>query len=178
MDALSFKNALREVRPTAESLAGIGLQGNDVAEISASFEVRERGISKDNNLPDATLHDLFVGYDVTSVAVGMVRFRGVPEQVPYGYIIGEVEADYLALEAGSGEITVHDITRATHVIWSCAQNGASLLSALAEAAKYLGACITVDQSGSDVQRQSLDRCTLLAGGPKYRDFYRMLLGVA
>lgn len=177
MDALSFRNALQEAKPTAKSLAGIGLDEDEAAEIAASFNVRERATEQDNSLPDSALHDLFARYDASSVEVGMARFFDVPEQVSYGYIIGEVEADYLALEAPSGEVAVRDITSPDHTIWKCARNGASLLAALAEAAKYLGACIAADQSGSELQRQTLDRCTLLAGGPAYGDFYRMLLGV-
>jgi hypothetical protein len=177
MDALSFRNALQEAKPAAESLAGIGLDGDEAAEITASFDVRERATEQANSLPDSALHDLFARYDASSAEVGMVRFLDVPERASYGYTIGEVEADYLTLEARSGEVTVRDVTAPDHTIWKCAQDGASLLAALAEAAKYLGACIAVDQSGSELQRQTLDRCILLAGGPAYGDFYRMLLGV-
>jgi hypothetical protein len=177
MDALSFRNALQEAKPTAKSLAGIGLDEDEAAEIVASFDLRERATEQDISLPDSALHDLFARYDASRVEVGMVRFFDVPEQVSYGYIIGALEADYLALEAPSGEVAVRDVTSPNHTIWKCARDGSSLLAALAEAAEYLGACIIADQSGSELHRQTLERCTLLAGGLAYSDFYRMLLGV-
>lgn len=177
MDALSFRNALQGAKPTARSLAGLGLSGDEVAEIAASFDLRERATEQGNSLPDSALHDLFARYDPSSVEVGMVRFFDVPERASYGYTIGQVEADYLTLETHSGEVIARDIAGPGHTIWKCAQDGESLLAALAESAKYLGACIAVDHSGSELQRQTLDRCTLLAGGPAYGGFYRMLLGV-
>ncbi|MGH6614261.1 hypothetical protein [Sphingomonas sp.] len=177
MDALSFKNALQAAKPDMVSLLGEGLSSDEAADIIATFEVRERAVEQDTSLPDSTLNDLFARYDASNVEIGMVRFCHVPEQVSYGYIIGQVEADYLALEASSGEVTVRDITCPDHTIWTCARDGTSLLAALAAAAKYLGAGIAIDQSGSELQCQTLDRCILLAGGPAHGDFYRMLLGV-
>ena len=175
MDALSFKNALQAVKPDVGLLLEIGLSSDEVAEISASFDFRERSLEKSNNLPDPILHDLFAHYNASSVEVGMVRFCDIPEQVSYGYIIGQVEADHLILEAPSGEVTVRDITDSDHTVWKCARDGAKLLAALAEAAKYLSTCFMIDQSGSEMQRQTIDRCMQLAGGSAYGEFYRMLL---
>lgn len=107
----------------------------------------------------------------------MVRFRDVPEPASYGYIIGQVEADYLALEASSGEVTVRDITGSDHIIWKCARDGASLLAALATAAEYLSACMTINRAEAALQRNTLNDCVRVAGGPLYRSFFEMLLGV-
>ncbi len=177
MDALSFRKALQTLKPTAEYLARVGIEGEHASQIAVSFEVCERAVEQDNDLPDATLQDLFSRYDTSRIEVGMILLSGVVEKVSYGFNIGQVEADYLALEAATGEVTVHDMTNPNLTLWKCARDGASFLAAIAEAAKYLSACIAADQSGSELQRQSLDCCRLLAGGPVYEDFYRMLLGV-
>ncbi len=176
MDPVSFKNALQDAKPASEELAAIGLHDGEVAEILCSFDLYERAKTLKNSLPDFALSDLFARFDPSRVEVGLVRFRDIPESAPYGFIIGEVEADYLAFEVISGEITVRDLTDPHHTIWKCAKGGEGLLSALAEAAKYLSACLVTDQSGSEFQRETLGRCTRLAGGVAYGDFYRMLLG--
>lgn len=59
MDALSFRNALREAKPTVESLAGIGIGKDETTEITASFDLRDRATEQGNNLSDSTLHDFF-----------------------------------------------------------------------------------------------------------------------
>ncbi len=176
MDATSFKNALQEAKPNSRSLVDIGLDEADAAVFLSSFDVRERTTEQDNSLPDSVLHDLFARFDASSVEVGMVRFCDTPEQASYGFILGRVETDYLTLQVPCGEVTVRDFTDPEHTMWKCARDGASLLAALAEAAKHLSECIASNQSGLEPRRQTIDRCTLFAGGPVYEDFYKMLLG--
>jgi hypothetical protein len=176
MDATSFKNALQEAKPSSKFLVDIGLNDAEAAEFLWSFDLHERTIERDNSLPDSVLHDLFARFDVSRVEVGMVRFCDTPEQASYGFILGRVETDYLTLQIPCGEVTVRDFTDPEHTTWKCARDGASLLAALAEAAKHLSECIASNQSGLEPRRQTIDQCTLLAGGPLYEDFYKMLLG--
>ncbi|MGA1805589.1 MULTISPECIES: hypothetical protein [Sphingobium] len=177
MDALSFKNALRNAKPAAEAFATIGLSKDEVIDISSSFEMFDRTMAQSNNLPDPTLRDLFARYDASNTEIGMVRFRDLPEPAQKGFIIGDVEADYLTLETPSGELVVRDHADPDHLIWKCARNGASLLAALSIAGEYLGACMIIDQAGTAFQQEALKDCVKVAGGRTYGRFYEMLLGV-
>ena len=176
MDSVSFKNALAEAKPEIEDLLDAGLSRDEAADLTSSFEISPRPAAENFDIPDSTLKALFSGNDISRVEIGMVRFHGHPEKVPGGWIIGEVEADYLMLNRISGEILVMDITSPDHVIWRCAKDGAGFLGAIAVAAKYLGACISGDQSGTSYQRDALRDCTNLAGGDEYSAFYKMLIG--
>ncbi|MBP1857141.1 hypothetical protein [Rhizobium herbae] len=178
MDALAFKTALEQATPNLDALFKIGLSQKEAMDIIAGFEMRERLGQVNSRLPDTVLRDLFAQYDASNVELGMVRLCEVPEEVACGWMIGKVETDYLFLDTLSGEIEVKDRADVANAIWKCAQDGACLLAALANAAKYLSACILEDQSGSHFQQQTLRRCTTLAGGAPYVDFYRMLLGLA
>ncbi len=176
MNASGFKTSLQSAKPDVDTLLNIGLDADAIAEIIASFEIHEKAVHIEPNLPDSVLNDLFARYDASAVEIGMVRLLGAPKRLPSGWVIGNVEADHLVLDPVSGEIMVKDLAAANHTIWKCAGDGAKLLAALAQAAEYLGKCFLEDQSGSQFQRSTIDRCTTLAGGATYDQFYEMLLG--
>lgn len=177
MDAESFKKALEEAKPSIEELMKDGLSRNDAVDISASWEVRDRDHPEQISLPDRALSELFSGYDVSKIEVGMARFFKNPLPVPSGWQIGEVEADDLILDINSGEIIVLSIDAVDHIMWKCARDGRSFLGALALAAEYCGKCAINDLHGTAAQIHAFEACTLAAGGSSYSNFYRMLLGV-
>ncbi len=177
MDAESFKKALEEAKPSIEALMRDGLSWDDAMDITASWEVRDRTHREQNLLPDRTLSELFSRCDVSKIEVGMVRLHKNPEPVRRGWQIGQVEADDLILDINSGEIIVLSIDAVDHIMWRCARNGSSFLSALALTAEYYGKCAINDLHGKEAQKHAFEACTLAAGGPSYSNFYRMLLGV-
>lgn len=67
--------------------------------------------------------NLLSSYDCTNVEIGVLTFNNeVSEDGDY-YIIGNVEADLLALNKITLEIQVLDYLVPSHVIWACAANG-------------------------------------------------------
>jgi hypothetical protein len=177
MDPVSFKAALQDAKPDMASLLDIGLESSEAEELLSSFDIGEREITEYFPLSDPTLAELFSRNDVSRVEIGMVKLQRDPQNTAFGWLIGEVEADYLALDTASGEIVVIDITSPDHVIWRCAREGSGFLGALAIAAKYLGDCLHADQTGTAAQLAAFTKCVDLSGGDSYAAFYKMILGV-
>ncbi len=176
MDPKAFKAALEAIKPNFETLIREGLSRDFALELISSFEVRDRAHMEQNSLHDTTLSELFSRYDVLTIEIGMARFYKNPTPVRRGWQIGQVEADDLILDAGSGEIIVLSIDAIDHVMWRCAKDGSAFLAALALAAQFYEECDD-DQRGTAVHMQAFEACTLAAGGAPYSNFYRMLLGV-
>jgi hypothetical protein len=78
----------------------------------------------------------------------------------------------------TGEVVVVDESQLAHVIWPAAVDGGHLLEALLIAADFLKrrAMDEVDYEDFAAAGAAAERCADAAGGERYLDFYRMLLG--
>src|SRR5690606_33524721 len=94
------------------------------------------------------------------------------------FFLGEAEGDILAVSKITGEIVVLDQMNLQWLIWPCAANGAAFLEAVLLAigffSKRISGEISIDDTKSIKHYVSL--CSEAAGGEKYADFFKALLG--
>jgi len=177
MNAELFSRSLQLAKPSSETLERIGLNRQEIAEIQTSFDLKERSESKVVDVQDPDLSELISKYDPSNIEIGMVRMLETPENSPLGWRVGQVEADYLVVDKGTGEIVVEEIASPGYVIWRCAADGGRFMSSMATAAKYLAECLLEDKARDAQQAEAFEVCVSLAGGRAYEPFYRMLLGI-
>ncbi|NII26637.1 hypothetical protein HB364_16225 [Pseudoflavitalea sp. X16] len=116
-------------------------------------------------------------YDCTNVVIGVLTFSGEIDETDDYYLIGQVEADLLAINKITLEVQVLDYLDLNHVIFNCAVNGESFLDAILICAEYFSHVLKSDDLTVDklftfnYVQQSAEK----AGGDKYIEFYKLLL---
>jgi hypothetical protein len=73
---------------------------------------------------------------------------------------------------------VHEFGTKEHLLWRAAKSGANLLEALLIAARFLAktGVEALDFNDPTIAQPFALECATAAGGDKYLDFYKMLLG--
>jgi hypothetical protein len=177
MDPETFVKQLAQAAPGLAELTKCGLTGDEASEFIKSFH----GLRRKQPLAEPRCADLILellrNWDLTKVLVGMVRFDD-PQVDASGMIrVGYVEADPLVL-LPHGEAVVFEFGTNCHLLWHAAKDSSALLDALIPAAQFLGerGVGKIEWDDSERARTAATRCALAAGGDKYSDFYRMLLG--
>lgn len=172
-----FKLQLSEAAPPLQALRSMGYSDQEAAAIFSTFQIKERSTQVDLSPPeDEALRDLFVKYDPSNLEIGMVRFAPVPTTVANGWRIGTVEVDDL-ISTRAGEVVVEELHSRDHILWRCASSGGCLLAALLAAARFLGSRLASNDDEPMLRAKVHQDCVFLAGGERYSDFYRMLLGL-
>jgi hypothetical protein len=178
MQAEAFVKQLADAAPPASDLEKCGLSSEQAREFITSFHCvkRDRPLPKPNG-SDPVLK-LLRNWDLSKVEIGMVRFPDPPVQQSGKICVGCVEVDPLVILPGSGEIVVHEFGTKEHLLWRVAKNGGALLDALLIAAQFLEktGIGTIDYRDSRIARPVALECASAAGGDRYLDFYKMLLG--
>jgi len=178
MDVGAFVKQLAEAAPSYSDLERCGFTGEQSDEFIRSFHC----VKRDRPLQEPAGHDclleLLRNWDLSKVEIGMVRFPDPPAERTGKICVGCVEADPFAILSDDGEIVVHELGTKDHLLWRVAKNGSTLLNALVIAALFLGkrAVGTIDFSDYEAARSAALQCASAAGGEKYLDFYKMLLG--
>src|SRR4051794_6938520 len=107
----------------------------------------------------------------------MVSFPEPRFVCPGGTCFGYVEADLLVIDDDE-EIVVREWHVREHILWSVARGIPAMFDALSIAAQFLAkrASGQIDFEDFDIARAVAPECWGAAGGAKYSDFYRMLVG--
>lgn len=124
------------------------------------------------------LINLVQNYDGSAVKIGMITFDIEPFEDENYYYFGLFEIDFLVINKKTGEILLVDYDDINHVIFHCAINGNNFLDAILMAAKFLERLPFDDHLRHDqVQIYNIaETCSHLAGGNKYLDFYKTVVG--
>lgn len=171
-----FVLKLKELSPTKEILAANGFGAEEIAQIMKSYTCASRAGCV--NSPSDTLLRLLSAYDCSNLEIGLIRFkREVVEDIAY-YIVGEVETDILVISKTTKEICVLDHTVPEHVVSFCASNSDAFLDALLSFATFLFQRLKDETLFDNTAfiKHCVYVCAEKAGGEKYLDFYKMLLG--
>ena len=177
MDVATFVKRLAEAAPSPSDLERCGLAGEQADEFVKSFHC----VRRDRPLTEPSGSDLVLellrNWDLSKVEIGMVRFPRAHVEPSGRIVIGCVEADPLVI-LSNDEIVVHELGTNEHPLWHVAKNSSTLLEALVIAARFLGeravGKIQFDDYGA--ARSVASQCASAAGGNRFSDFYRMLLG--
>lgn len=178
MQPENFVTELQKAAPSEADLVKCGLSSQEAHQaMSRYFCVRRYQRLVGPNGSDEVL-ELLKGWDLSKVQVGMVRFPVEPFELPGGICLGCVEADPLLLLLNSGEVVVYELGTKEHLLWRVAQNGSTLLDALVIAAQFLSkrGVEKIDFDDNEAARSVALACAAAAGGERYLDFYKMLIG--
>lgn len=174
MNAEQFVDGLYRAAPPKGRLESLGLSADEALRLYRSFLFVPE--------PSATVDDrneltrLVTKWNATNVRIGGIQFHH-PIAIDGHIRIGRVEVDPLLI-APEGELIVEEDGAPGHVLWKAAATPERLLDALLPAATFLSRCAVDSALYEDLEltKKQAGECSTLAGGPRYHDFYRMLLG--
>jgi hypothetical protein len=121
---------------------------------------------------------LLTKYDCSNVEISAISFLHEPIEYVGYYQIGIVDIDILAINKISLGIEVLDHDNTDYVIWECASNSDRFLESLLLCAKCLMENFKKppEYENSSELLKCVNKCSNIAGGDEYSDFYKMLLG--
>jgi len=118
-------------------------------------------------------------YDLSKVEIGMIVFnKTITEDEDY-YYIGRVEVDLLVINKHTGTVQVLEYDEPTHTLCDCARESSAFLQALLVCNKFFWECYSDDDVYNDENKRKavVEKCTYIAGGDSFFDFYAMLTGL-
>ncbi len=176
MNAETFVNEMRMAAPEKSILLKSGLSQEDADEFWNSYiadEKREGSINGDPIL------DLISRFDCQNIVIGMFRF--LPEAIKEadGIRIGKIEVDPVIIDRETGELISKDRETGMRTMWPIAVNSEKFLEAILEAAKFFTKIFVGEENEeSQTEREkTLEHCFLIAGGERYKRFFKMLLSI-
>ncbi len=127
---------------------------------------------------DDPIQNLIRSFNVSNVEIGMVQFNDKIVNGKDYIIFGRVETDDLVISRITKEILLLE-SGMEHILYHCASNSTTFLNALLQIAPFLQQRGIDDAlfENADAQIQFASECGETAGGEKYNDFYKMLLGI-
>lgn len=173
-----FVKELAKIAPSTLDLERSGLSSEEAKRIVEGYFCVKRDRPLEETSSSDPVLELLRNWDLSKVEIGMVRFPGPPVERSGKIYIGYVEADPLVILLDSGEIVVHEFGIKEHLLWWAAKSGSHLLDALIIAARFLEkqGDGTIDFQDLKIAGPVALECATAAGGYKYLDFYKMLLG--
>jgi len=177
MNADEFVSRLSDAKPESLRVSEAGFTGIGAEEFLRAFQADRRLPASSTAAVDLP-SSLLANYDLSSVEIGMFRFRPSVIVSEAFLIFGEYEADPIAVDPNGHEIVMLDHSRPDRIVARCAKSVEEFLDALLICARYLGECVVDSRARCDAERMSmLARSTEAAGGAAYRQFFSLLLGV-
>lgn len=178
MDRDFFVSELSRLMPTEQELKHLNLPESFVSEERMRYLCEPKTRVESGIVAGDEFLALIRDYDCSNAGIGILSFAKKVGEYPGYCKIGNVEMDILVLNKITHEIEVRDHDSLGHVIWECALNGAKFLDALIVCAQYFRSLLN-DLSIGDNPAHLLgvvNNATEMAGGDRYIDFYKMLLG--
>ena len=108
----------------------------------------------------------------------MISFGSEVNESEDYYYVGKFEVDFLCVSKFSKEVVVLAFDDPLTEAYKCAQNSSVFLEAIIVAGKFLEKCC-LDEALSSNQSticSIAENCSEIAGGKKYLNFYKVLLG--
>jgi hypothetical protein len=176
MTAAEFVKRLAECAPSIEDLAREGYPPTIVSEFHDIFFAGPKP-RRTESMEDPLL-ELVTNYDVSSLTIGMVKFRPAEFDPQLGWIVGKDEADPIVIDRATGEVQLRELGKEWFVIAPCATDSSHFLDAMAAVACFMSRNMldsTLDDDNEEKHRLA-DLCAQLAGAPKYLSFYENALG--
>jgi hypothetical protein len=178
MEPSNFVKEMAKLAPGPTDLEKSGMSESGATRLKESF----RCIKREHPLRFASgsdkLLELLREWDLRNIEVGMIRFTEPPIERFGKIYFGCVEADPLLILPGTNEIVVHEFGTEENLLWLVAKSGSDFLAALLIAARFLeergsGRITFEDQIAANTVALE---CAKAAGGDRYSDFYKMLVG--
>lgn len=176
MRAKEFTSGLLKIMPKQGNLKNLGLTYNAIKRITESHVCKQ--YKKEYTEEGDEILNLISNYDVSKLEIAMITFFSKIKQTSDYYIIGEVESDSLVMKKKTYELLVLDEFDGSNVLWYCAKNGSKFLDALLYCVSFFNKRLLNDSlwEDQDLILLTVNECANIAGGKKYEDFFKMLLG--
>ena len=180
MNSKDFVFELNSLSPSKEEFALLGYDTNMIDTRLKSYECTKyiSPIDRSFDLFDDSILTLLSSYNCSNIEIGQISFnREIIETKNY-YIIGIMEIDLLILNKITLEIQIIDYVDHDNVMYNCASNSASFLSAILLCAEFFSKRVKNPKLAMDIDftAKYLLFCVEKAGGEKYSKFYKVLLG--
>ncbi|MDA3616330.1 hypothetical protein [Polluticaenibacter yanchengensis] len=161
-----------------EDYIKLGYLENDIENELREFKCFTKKGNINETYSNNELLNLLSKYDCSNVRIGILVFYENVEETDNYYILGEAETDLLTLNKVTLEIQVLDYTNTDYVIYNCASNGENFMDALLLAANLFSNRIKdLNLAFNEYYTyEFVVACSSKAGGDKYLDFYKVLLG--
>jgi hypothetical protein len=175
MTEQEFIKRLKEVPFAADQYTHLGVSETFTARTIDGYNPKRKN-SAQNAFSDDPLVQLVNDYDVTRTEIGMISFESEVKESEDYYYVGRFETDFLCVAKVSKEVVILRFDDPSSVMYICAQNSGVFLEVMIFAAKYLEKRMIEQLDNSHIDCSMAENCSELAGGARYLDFYKVLLG--
>ena len=177
MLAKEFIARLKFMAPSIDLLIDSGLTVKDANNIIDKYIGAEKTSSQQVEYNNELLL-LLDRFDLRKVEVLLITFNESVRQDLDFYYIGKVEVDHLVINKTTNEIQVLEFDDPRNHLWDCAKNGEKFLDALIKCVSFSNQCMFDDDlyNDSNAILKAAKEYSIVAGGEKYEEFYKMILG--
>lgn len=175
MKASEFIEGLKGISVRTDLLKKQGVSDQFIEDRKRFYLAAYKGGGHVSQYP---LVELVENYDCSNVEIGMIKFDERVEVKGRFIFTGRFEVDDLAIDLTTGSVVMLECGL-EHILYNCAQNDSSFLEAILNIAVFLERR-TVEEGlyeNEELNIQMAEEFGDIAGGEKYYDFYKMMLGV-
>ncbi len=175
MTAAEFVDQIKDFAVTKEDLKNADFPDEFAGMLAKGYEYKV--LPKTKNSANEIIN-LIANYDMSSVEIGMISFDKEIRETEGFYFFGKVELDLMAISKGNNEIVVVDYSDTDEIIQYCAANSKKFLAAMMTAWRATTEFLLDEEKADDYdyREEVIAKCTELAGGDAYFDFYDNMLG--
>lgn len=175
MKASEFVEGLKRISVRKDLLKKQGVTDQFIEHRKRSYLAAYKG---GESVSQCSLVELVENYDCSNLEIGMIRFDERIEEKGRFVFFGRFEVDNLVIDITSGSVIMLECGL-DHVLYDCAQNDSSFLEAILNTAVFLERRSVEDglYENEELNNQMAEEFGDIAGGEKYYDFYKMMLGV-
>ncbi|GGH14923.1 hypothetical protein FAZ19_07050 [Sphingobacterium alkalisoli] len=175
MKASEFVEGLKKIKIDAGPLKKRGLSDQFIEDFKRAYYAPPTG---SNCVSPHPVVELVENYDCSSLEIGMVTFDEKIEETEDYLFFGKADEHDLAIDITTGAVVMVE-SGFDDILFNCAQNDARFLAAILNIGVFL--LRRVFEAGlsenDELNIQMAEEFGDIAGGEKYYDFYKMMLGV-
>src|SRR5690606_17427619 len=175
MKASEFVEGLKGISVRTDLLKKQGVSDQFIEDRKRSYLAAYKGGASVSQYP---LVELVENYDCSNLEFGMITFDERIDEKGRFIFFGRFEVDDLAVDLTTGSVVMLECGL-DHILYDCAQNDSSFLEAILNTAVFLERRSVEEglYENEELNIQMAEEFGDIAGGEKYYDFYKMMLGV-
>lgn len=175
MKASEFVEGLKGISVRTDLLKKQGVSDQFIEDRKRSYLATYKGGEIVSQYP---IVELVENYDCSNLEIGMVTFDERIEETEDYLFFGRANEHDLAIEIITGNVVMVEYGL-NNILFNCAKNDESFLSAILNVAIFLERRSVEEGLYENVKLniQMAEEFGDIAGGERYYDFYKMMLGV-
>ncbi len=177
MTEKEFEVKLKKIPFPDSRYKELGLSNDFIDKSRMRYSITQKPY-KHNSMIEDPLVRLIQEYDLSKVEIGMITFNAKVYESDDYFIVGKFDIDSISISKITKEVVVISDEPGHREIYKCSQSGAKFLDSIITCAKFLENCV-VDIKLYENQKMicsTSETCSEIAGGSKYLNFYKVLLG--